>query len=71
MQNPMKHKDALLSRFKKAKLHMKQNSQYMTKETQIDVAFLIRDIQNYGFEFFPEHYIEEKINELESISETI
>lgn len=49
---------------------MKFNRHHQTKyekEMEIEAAFLIRDIENYGFRFFPDHYVKEKIKVLEKI----
>ena len=35
------------------------------KEMEIEAAFLAREIELYGFKFFPDHYVKEKIKNLE------
>lgn len=39
----------------------------MSKTTQIQVAWLFKEIKDYGFNFFPNHYLWGHLNELESI----
>lgn len=41
------------------------------KETQVELAHMINDIESYGFNFFPNHYIFESIIKLESLAAKI
>lgn len=39
----------------------------LNKNEQIEVSYLINDILSYGWKFFPNHYLWEKLQELENI----
>ena len=43
------------------------NRNIMTKQQQVDISYLINDIEKHGFDFFPNHYVFDKIEELEEI----
>lgn len=36
-------------------------------EVQEEIAYTIRDITKYGFRFFPNHYVFEKVDHLEQV----
>lgn len=38
------------------------------KSMEIDAINLIKDIEDYGFKFFAEHYLWEKMQELETLA---
>jgi len=40
--------------------------QVRDRKIQEDISYLIREIESYGFDFFPEHYIRSCVNELRS-----
>lgn len=40
------------------------------KEQEQEICFMIREVEEYGFRFFPEMYVEDKIEELEAIAKT-
>jgi hypothetical protein len=39
----------------------------LSKQTQVQVSWLFKEIKDYGFNFFPNHYQWERLNELEGI----
>lgn len=42
----------------------------LSKDTQVQVAWLFKEVKDYGFNFFPNHYLWENLNKLESILNT-
>lgn len=42
------------------------SGQVRDRKTQEDISYLIREIECYGFDFFPEHYVRRSVNELRS-----
>lgn len=39
----------------------------VSREDQVEIAHLMKSIQDYGFSFFPNHYVFDQIQQLESI----
>lgn len=47
-----------------------QNKTKRDKSLEMEIAWTIHEIEKYGFNFYPEHYIEDKMQELEKLSKT-
>lgn len=62
-----KKRSAAESRFYGITSRLRQNRE-LSKEQQKDAAHIIHKIQQYGFDFFPNHYLWEDLNTLESIA---
>lgn len=41
------------------------------KKAQIELSWISNEIEAYGFEFFPEHYLREKMDRLEEFVDSI
>ena len=61
----------LLVRFKNSKYAFYKNNRRTIKVTEsqkdreIDYCFMIHDIERYGFNFFPDHYVRDGVKDLE------
>jgi hypothetical protein len=47
------------------------NRNVMTKKDQEDIAYSINLINQYGFEFFPNHFVFDEINKLDALVNTL
>lgn len=43
----------------------------LRKELQIELSWISNEIEKYGFDFHPEHYLREKMDELEKFVDSI
>jgi len=57
--------ERLKSRYMRARHSLRSIS--LTKNNQKEIMFLIQRIEDYGFNFFPDHYIRDQVVELEAI----
>ena len=61
-------------RFRTSKYKFYQNNRRTVKvspsqkEKEIDYCFMVNEIDQYGFKFFPEHYVKETVKNLEKIA---
>tara|TARA_B100000700_G_C14949068_1_gene810745 strand:+ start:1092 stop:1346 length:255 start_codon:yes stop_codon:yes gene_type:complete len=39
----------------------------LTNENEVEIAYLLKDIEDYGFDFYPNHYNWERLDRLENI----
>lgn len=42
-------------------------SDSLSKNQQVEVAHILREIDSYGFQFFPNHYLFDKIDQIEKV----
>ena len=42
-----------------------------TKELQKDLSWMKKDIEDYGLEFFPNHYVYDKVKEFEALVDAL
>lgn len=66
----------LETRFKKAVEKLKifpyhKNKRKRDKSVEMEAAYLIHEIEEYGFSFFPEHYVKDKVKKLEDLAEKL
>lgn len=65
------------TRFKKAKKKIsnsfkrRHRQTHYQKEQEKEAVFLMHHIEDYGFKFFPEHYISKELVDLERIAEDV
>lgn len=69
--NPTKFKDVLHTRYLEAKCNIFINRRYVTKQQEIEVCWLEKKIEDYGFNFFPEIYVVPYLEQLEAIKKQI
>lgn len=60
--------EKLKNRYWYARNVLRRNPQSLTKEEQKEVCFLVKKIEDHGFGFFPDHYIEPEILRLERLA---
>lgn len=47
------------------------NRNLISKETQTDIAYLINEVDRYGFTFFANHYVIDSVERLEGIANVL
>lgn len=67
MKNYEKKAEYFYNRYYNVKKKMRRNRNQFTKQEQVEISFLQKTINDYGFQFFPEVYIKDSIILLEDM----
>tara|TARA_Y100000593_G_scaffold34758_1_gene68227 strand:+ start:635 stop:883 length:249 start_codon:yes stop_codon:yes gene_type:complete len=66
-----RHLSSAERRFRNVMYHLRTKHRPQEKETQVEIAYHVKNITDRGFGFFPNHYVMDDIIALEGISRAL